>query len=603
GGQLCLLTFARDGSLRGDVLVETPAGTLRDPDVSWDGRKILFSMRNDLHEDDFHIYEYDVDAKSTRQITRGPGVADIEPIYLPNDDLLFGSTRCTQITDCWWTEVSNFYTCDSQGRFLRRVSVDQVTVNYPKLLDDGRVVYTRWDYNDRGQIYPQPLFQMNPDGTGQTEYYGNNSYFPTTIMHARGTPGSDKVLAIAAGHHTYQNGKLVLLDRSKGNQENQGATLLAPIRDTPADRVDQYGQQGELFQYPYPLDDFTLLAAYLPEGGAWRYDSPFGLYWFDYDGRRELLAFDPQISCGQPIPLAEREKPTLRPSQVDLSQTIGRYYVQDVYEGPGLAGVERGVVKKLRVVSPEFRPVGIRSNVNGGPAGGAMVCTPPSVGGGTWDVKRVLGEVPVEEDGSAYFEVPAMTPVYFQLLDENDDVVQTMRSWSTLQPGETFGCVGCHEPKGSIIENVSAAAATTAALRKGVATLTPVITPGAGRFENAGFSFPRDVQPILDAHCVRCHAGGTLKDGRPAPFSLLGDEDHSVQGRAINARSGRRFSESYLRLTQYGNNKGAWCRWIGIQEGPEMLPPYFSGAAKSPLIAMFRARPEDRAEFHKDVAI
>ena len=123
------------------------------------------------------------------------------------------------------------------------------------------------------------------------------------------------------------------------------------------------------------------------------------------------------------------------------------------------------------------------------------------------------------------------------------------------------------------------------------------------RFIEALHKAQQAIQPILDAHCVRCHAGGTLKDGRPAPFSLLGDEDHSVQGRAINARSGRRFSESYLRLTQYGNNKGAWCRWIGIQEGPEMLPPYFSGAAKSPLIAMFRARPEDRAEFHKDVAI
>lgn len=607
GGQLCLASFAEDGTIRNEILVATGSGTLRDPDVSWDGKKILFSMRGDYKTDDFHIYEYDVEKKTTRQITFGLGVADIEPIYLPNGDILFTSTRCGQITDCWWTEVSNFYTCDDQGRFLRRVSVDQVTVNYPKLLDDGRIVYTRWDYNDRGQIYPQPLFQMNADGTGQTEFYGNNSYFPTTIMHARGIPGSDKVVAIVAGHHTYQHGKLVQLDRSKGTQENSGATLLAPIRETPADRIDQYGQQGELFQYPYPLDDTTLLCSYLPEGGAWKYDVPFGLYWFNFDGKRELLAFDPAISCGQPIVLAEREKPTTRPSQVDLTKTTGEYYVQDVYEGPGLAGIERGTIKALRVVALEFRGAGIRKNVNGGPAGGAMISTPVAVANGTWDVKHVLGTVPVEEDGSAYFEVPALTPCYFQLLDKNGDCVQTMRSWSTLQPGERFGCVGCHEPKGAVIENaVTADGSTTLALKKGVAKLTPELNPGNGCFHSAGFSFVRDIQPVLDDHCVRCHTGGKNPDGSPAPFSLLGNKDVTPEGLKAIEESGRTFSEAYLNLTNFGDHEGKRARWIGIQEGPEMLPPYKSGAAKSPLIQMFRDENGvvgGRGENHKDVRI
>ena len=606
GGQLCLATFAPDGTMRNEVLVDSPSGTIRDPDVSWDGKKILFAMRSSYTEDDFHIYEYDVENKTTRQITFGLGVADIEPIYLPNGDILFTSTRCGQITDCWWTEVSNFYTCDSQGRFLRRVSVDQVTVNYPKILDDGRIVYTRWDYNDRGQIYPQPLFQMNVDGTGQTEFYGNNSYFPTTIMHARGIPGSDKVVAVAAGHHTYQHGKLILIDRSKGTQENKGATLLAPIRDTPADKIDQYGQVGELFQYPYPIDDETLLVSYVPEGGAWKYDHPFGVYWFDFDGNRELLAFDSAISCGQPIALAPREKPTARPSQVDYSETTGRYYVQDVYEGPGLQGVERGTIKALRVVALEFRGAGLRKNTNGGPAGGALVCTPPSVGGGTWDVKHPLGVVPVEEDGSAYFVVPALTPCYFQLLDKNGDCVQTMRSWSTLQPGETFGCVGCHEPKDNIIENsIAVGGAATAAMKKEPAVPQPELNPGYGRLQNAGFSFVRDVQPILDAHCVRCHTG-KRPDGTAAPFSLLGNTATTPKGREMNEASGRNFSEAYLNLTNYGNCEGARARWIGIQEGPELLPPYKSGAAKSPVVALFRDKDGNVGgwdENHKDVRI
>ena len=606
GGQLCLATFAPDGTIRNEVLVESKKGTIRDPDVSWDGKRILFSMRNSYDRDDFHIYEYDLETEKTRQITFGHGVADIEPIYLPDDNILFGSTRCGQITDCWWTEVSNFYTCDLQGRFLRRVSVDQVTVNYPKLLDDGRVVYTRWDYNDRGQIYPQPLFQMNPDGTAQTEFYGNNSYFPTTIMHARGIPGSDKVVAVAAGHHTYQNGKLILIDRDKGVQENSGATLIAPVRETPADHIDQYGQQGELFQYPYPLDDTTLLCAYVPEGGAWKYDIPFGLYWFNFDGERELLAFDPKISCGQPIVLAERERPVTRPSQVDLTKKTGKYFVQDVYEGPGLEGIERGTVKALRVVALEFRGAGIRSNVNGGPAGGAMISTPIAVGGGTWDVKHVLGTVPVEEDGSAYFEVPALTPVYFQLLDKNGDCVQTMRSWSTLQPGETFGCVGCHEPKTNIIENVqTASGSTSTALKQGVSKLSPELNPRTGRYPQGGFSFVRDVQPILDTHCVRCHVG--VHGGDPkAPFSLLGNCDVTQKGMEICNKSGRTFSESYLNLTNYGKNSGPLARWINIQEGPEMLPPYKEGAATSPVIALFRdkeGRVGGQDDVHKDVRI
>lgn len=588
GGQLIRADFAPDGSIRNEILVETPRGTLRDPDVSWDGERVLFSMRNDLDKDDFHLYEYDVNSKKTRQITSGKGVADIEPIYLPNGDLLFGSTRCTQITDCWRTEVSNFYTCDDQGRFLRRISFDQVTVNYPKLLDDGRVVYTRWDYNDRGQIYPQPLFQMYPDGTAQTEFYGNNSYFPTTIMHARGVPGSDRVLAVAGGHHTYQHGKLILIDRANGNQENEGCVLVAPIRETPADRIDQYGQEDELFAYPLPLDESTLLCAYTPNQGrmnAWNYFIPFGIYWFNYDGERELLAYDPAISCGQPILLAERDKPVLRPSQVDLNKTTGKYYVQDVYEGPGLKGIERGVVKALRVVALEFRVSDIRGNGNGGPAGGALSSMPPAVTNGSWDVKHVLGEVPVEEDGSAYFEVPARTPVYFQLLDANGDVVQTMRSWSTLQPGETFACVGCHEPKGSVIANaVANDGATTIALKKGVAQLKPVLNPGKGAYQNAGFSFPRDIQPILDAHCVSCHTGD-----EGAPFSLLGNESQTPMGVDENNRAGRRFSEAYLNLTNYGNHEGPWIDWLGIQEGPELLPPYKEGAFKSKLVTMFRS--------------
>jgi hypothetical protein len=596
GSQLCMATFMPDGTIAHEVLVETPTGTIRDPDVSWDGTRVLFALRTSLDKDDFHLYEYDVATRETRQLTFGLGVCDMEPCYLPNGDLLFISTRCGQITDCWWTEVSNLYTCDGDGRFLRRVSVDQVTVNYPTVLDDGRVIYTRWDYNDRGHIYVQPLFQMNADGTAQTEFYGNNSYFPTAFLHSRGIPGSDKVVSILGGHHAYQHGKLGLVDRSKGTQGNSGVQLLAPVRVPEEVIVDRYGQEGELFQYPYPLDEDTLFVAYLPEGSNERtYKPTFGVYWFDHDGNRELLCYDPAISCGQPIPFVERDVPTMRPSQVDLTKKAGQFYVQDVYEGPGLTGIERGTVKALRVVALEYRPIGVGWNWHSGEAGDSMVSTPCSIGSGTWDVKRVLGEVPVEEDGSAFFEVPALTPVYFQLLDRNGDVVQTMRSWSTLQPGETFACVGCHEPKGASIGNVTTASgSTTMALRKGVAQLAPVLFPGEGYMQDAGFSYLRDVQPILDKYCVSCHSGGEDADGEKRPFSLMANDmarpDPTDEYVKIYDEQKRIFADSYVKLTHRGNNKNDYIRWLGIQDRPSMLPPYYSGAALSPMIAMLRGK-------------
>jgi len=496
GTALCLMELDSSGAAM-RTLIEDPKGVIRDPDVSYDGKRILFAWKKDDRKDDYHLYEMDVATQKVRQLTSGLGYADYEPAYLPNGDIVFNSTRCVQIVDCWWTEVSNLYVCDKDGRFMRRLSFDQVHTNYPQVMDDGRVIYTRWDYNDRGQLYPQPLYQMNPDGTAQTEFYGNNSWFPTTIMHARGIPGTQKIITVLSGHHSHQRGKLAIIDRARGTQEADGVQLIAPVRETKAVRIDAYGQSGEQWQYPYPISETEFVVAYHPDpGGNRKYKGTFGIYWMDIDGRRELLAWDEKISCNQSVPLASRRRPHVRPSQVDWRRKNGVYYVKDVYEGPGLKGIERGTVKRLRVVALEFRAAGVGRNGNGGPAGGALVSTPVSVRNGTWDVKRVLGTTPVYEDGSAMFTVPARMPVYFQLLDEKNHVVQSMRSWSTLQPGETFSCVGCHEDK----SDVPAPKSTVAlALGRGAQPLDPFYGPPRG------FSFPKEIQPILSKHCVRCH--------------------------------------------------------------------------------------------------
>jgi hypothetical protein len=517
GTSLCILTM--DG-LYGKVetLIDDPKGVIRDPGVSYDGKAILFSWKKSDREDDYHLYEMDVEARKMTQITSGLGFADYEADYLPNDDIIFNSTRCVQIVDCWWTEVSNLYTCDRKGRFLRRLTFDQVHTNFPAVLEDGTVIYTRWDYNDRGQLYPQPLYQMNPDGTSQREFYGNNSWFPTTILHARGIPGTNKVIAIATGHHSRQTGKLIIVDPAKGRQENEGVQLIAPVRETRAEKIDAYGQKGELFQYPYPLTETEYLVTYSPFGWMNK-QCLFGIYYMTIDGKRELLAFDPKISCNQSIPLSPRPRPHLRPQMADYQKSTGTYYVQDVYAGQSLKGVPRGAVKKLRVVEIQVRAAGVRSNRNGGPAGGALVSTPVAIDNGTWDVKVVLGDAEVYEDGSACFNVPARTPVYFQAIDKKGHVVQSMRTWSTLQPGETFSCTGCHETKK---ETPMATAKPTIAMRLGPQKLTPFYGPPRG------FSFNREIQPILDKHCIRCHNDKSKKRGIRADktMELLNDPEN-----------------------------------------------------------------------------
>lgn len=569
-----------------ETLVDSPQGVIRDPDVSYDGQRVLFAWKKSDRQDDYHLYEMDLVSRRLRQLTEGLGVADYEGAYLPEGGIIFNSTRCVQAVDCWWTEVSNLYRCDASGGRIRRLAFDQVHTNFPTVTEDGRILYTRWEYNDRGQIYVQLLMQMNPDGTGQQEFYGGNSWFPTTILHARGIPGTQKVLAIASGHHTRQTGKLIVIDPAQGRQENLGVELVAPLRPAPAVRIDQYGQEGEQFQYPYPITEKEFLITYHPVG--WRWTTPwgprFGIYWMDLDGRRELLVWDHRLPCNQPVPVRPRVAP-VRPSQLDWQQKEAICYVQNVYAGPGLAGISHGTIQRIRVISLEYRALAIGANRNSGPGGAAMISTPIAIGNGAWDVKVILGDATVEADGSALFRVPARRPLYFQLLDAQGRMVQSMRSWTTLQPGEKAGCVGCHEHKNT---TPPALPPLPLAFRRPPEELKSFFGPPKG------FSFPEMIQPILDAKCVQCH------DGKKAS-ELTGQE-------VPDPAAKRRWSKAYLRLTHSrldppehgwsGDPDHPLLNWISAQTAPPMLPPYSAGSARSGLFGLLEGK-----ENHPRVAL
>ncbi len=489
GSSLCLLEIGKDCPVKETTLLHDEDGVFRDPDVSYDGNSILFSWKKSARRDDYHLYEMDVETRKVRQLTSGAGVADYEGIYLPDGNIMFSSTRCFQNVDCWHVSVCNMFLMNRDGMHMRRVGFDQVHTNYPQVHpESGLVTYTRWEYNDRGQICPQPLFLMYPNGSHQSEYYGNNSYFPTTILHARGIPGTGKVLAVLGGHHAHQRGKLAIIDPSRGRQETSGVTLVAPVKKLQGIiKVDAYGQTGDQWQYPYPLDEENYLAAFRRQA-----QKRFGIYFMNSKGERELLACDPAISCNQPVPLSRRPLPHRGVHPTDWSKKTGSFTIQDIYHGPGLKGIARGTVKKIRVVALDFMATDI------GRKHGPSTISDLAA----WDVKIVLGETPVYEDGSAAFEVPARRPVYFQAIDAKGHVVQTMRSWSTLMPGEIFSCIGCHEDKNEAVAGKS----TSMALKAGIKPLEPFYD-----ITGRGFSFPKMIQPILDAKCVKCHRGGDSK--------------------------------------------------------------------------------------------
>ncbi|MCY2996192.1 MAG: hypothetical protein NTY19_51335 [Planctomycetota bacterium] len=568
GSSLCLLETGDDFAAKETTLIHDEDGVFRDPDVSYDGRRILFAWKKSARGDDYHLYEMDFETRKVRQLTFGQGVADYEGVYLPDGNIMFSSTRCFQNVDCWHVSVSSMYVMDKNGKYMRRIGFDQVNTNFPQVHPgNGLVTYTRWEYNDRGQIYPQPLFQMYPNGAHQTEYYGNNSYFPTSILHARGIPGTGKVLAILSGHHTQQRGKLAIIDPSRGRQETSGVTLVAPVRRPEGViKVDQYGQDGDQWQYPYPLDEENYLVTFRP-GGQQR----FGIYFMNIRGERVLIAADPAISCNQPVPLAPRPIPPQLPDFSDWRKKTGVFTIQDIYRGPGLQGIKRGTVKRIRVVALDFMATDI------GRKHGPSTISDLAA----WDVKRVLGEAPVFGDGSVAFEVPARTPVYFQAIDTNGHVVQTMRSWSTLMPGEVFSCTGCHENKNEAVSNEQ----TSLALKAGIKPLEPFYD-----ITGKGFSFPQVIQPILDAKCVKCHQGGDTKppDLRSTPVwdgaarKFWNQAYHALISTDRPAAPANDTGQVLGIIAE----KSRYLNWIGRWSVPEMIPPYSHGSSLSPLVSL-----------------
>lgn len=526
--QIGTLTKLR-GAVESTPIVRPTGGRfVGDVDLHFDATKLLFSMPSE--QGPWRVYEWDLAGGSSRLLPQidEPDVDNYDACYLPNGKVVFTSTATFTGVPCVTgaSHVANLYLTDRQGT-IRRLTFEQDHDWCPTVLDDGRVLYLRWEYSDLPHFVSRILFTMNPDGTEQRAFYGSNSYWPNALFYARPIPQRPtQFVAVVGGHHDVPRmGELVVFDTARGQFEADGVVQRIPGRGQRVQAVlrdDLVRDRWPKFLHPWPLSDkYFLVSAQLTD------ESPWGVYLVDVFDNLTLLFAEPGYAFLEPVPLRARPAPPAIAERVQPGRKDALVHLSDVYSGEGLAGVPRGTVKQLRVFGYEFAYHGMGGQVN-------------RVGlDGPWDVKRILGTVPVEPDGSAYFRVPANTPIAVQPLDEAGQALQLMRSWLTAMPGETVSCVGCHDRS----HRASQAARHDLALSRPPAEIAPWHGPPRG------FGFLREVQPVLDRHCVRCHdgrgpdRGGAAPDFRRLPAVHLAATD-------ANYVSGT-FPPSYVALRQF----------------------------------------------------
>jgi len=529
GGLFALENLGGDLKTRDLLAGRLPSGSVLSADLSFDGRQIVFAhTRNPgspkarwewTPELSYHLYLMNADGTGLRQLTDGPD-DDIHPRFLPDGGIAFISTRRGGYCRCGARPVPTYtlHRVEPDGSGLTRLSHHETNEWTPAVTNDGRLVYTRWDYVDRHTNLAHSLWTSLPDGSNPAVLFGNYNFLkkPWGLWYPEAVPGSGKFVAIAGAHHGYAEGSLVLIDPRRGQDGLEPLERLTP--DVPFPEAEGWPTRN--YASATPLSEDFYLVAYSP---AWSARSnlfriPLGLYLLDRWGHRELLYRDPAIASMCPIPLRPRPLPHVLPI-AEVTEEGGRRSVRlfvptperrDEHEGErrdeqdGGAPTGRLLLLNVYQSTEPFPRVPIRNLriIQILPKTTIVADAPRVSAARQVSARYLLGTVPVEADGSAFFTVPAGVPLYFQAVGEDGMAVQSMRSITYVQPGETLTCSGCHEHRASAPPN----AVPLAAQRPPSA-----IAPGPDG--SMPFSYPRLLQPVLDRHCVRCHTGADAKGG------------------------------------------------------------------------------------------
>ena len=487
-----------------------PTGHVHGIDLHWDGQRIVFGYVQGT--EDFSarwsrpghdawlksgpgfVHEMRLDGSGLRQITRGERSHDVAPVYLPDGGVAFCSDRNMSGVQCNQPRhdelFANLYACRMDGSGLFRL-VNNANGDYnPRVLDDGRIAFLRWEYNER--MFVHSLWSVRPDGTYCEPLYAQHlgpGSLQKMVVDARSIPGSDRLIAIAGGHYNNERGVVAVIDPRHGPADYQrgirtlpeGLPLWAPLRAPTR-------QKHGFYAYPWALNEEQALCSY-----EYRTDQSdpagYGLYLIDRHGNQELIHRDPVYACLMPIPVQTRPVPPALP----VMRTQGVPAVcalMNVYAGADF--LKPGEAKYLRISENGIWPYTVED--------GQMRYRFADNQCENYTAKRIVGDVPIEKDGSACFTVPADRPLYFQLLDGQRREIRRMRSWVSFQPGERRSCVGCHETQATATAKMGGAVAM--ALRQPPVTPRPAVS-----WQDKCVNYLRDIQPILDRHCAGCHAG------------------------------------------------------------------------------------------------
>ena len=509
GGSICVLSPVSPEGKVTRLIPELDGGIFTRFDLSFDATKMVFGYKK--KDERFRLYEIDVDpAKgimvpgSLRQLTfdsedeakalaevkelykgwheRGFHFDDMDPCYLPNGKIIFSSTRSMRCVFCHPATVATLYVVDGDGKNMRCLSAGPLSESDPCVLDDGRVVFTRWEYIDKGLGNGQSIWAIRPDGSGVDHIYKNTTVRPAQMLNTRSIPGSRKLITVGSPHSGGRlGGPVILIDNRATRRSAEAMECITPEVSYPCGYPGRWDMG--FFREPYPFSEKLYLVSHLV--GVRGKSNPYGIYVLDKWGNRTKLHHDPTLSSHQPVPL----RPRLTPLQIapihsnHANKKTGTLFVQDVYQG--MTGIKRGRVKYIRVMGAlpwPWNEKGIfRLSAHG-----------------TVHRKKVYGIATVHKDGSAAFTAPAGENLFFQALDENYMQLQHMPTFINLRPGEKRSCVGCHEKRRK---------APSANRARPMAMGHPVekLKNQPGDTGPDTIHYVRDIQPILDKNCVSCH--------------------------------------------------------------------------------------------------
>jgi len=563
GGIYVLAEPGRSLEVHDIIKGRLPPGNYTTIALSYDARTIYFAFserapnKPDYYSPErrcFHIYAMDANGGNLRQLTSGPN-DDFDPCPLPEGNIAFMSTRRGGFGRCHnpWEPLPSYtlHRMDASGNSIQTLSFHETNEWHPSVLADGRIVYSRWDYVDRSAAHYHGLWVSNPDGTNPSILFGNYTQRINACFQPRSIPCSNSIVFIAGAHHADVGGSLVIFNPARGKLDSltgqdgfDAIEVLTPEICFP----ESPGWPGSYCHSPWPLSENYFLISFsfdpLPGmGPAVKRDTRTGIYYFDRFGNLELLYSDSDISCMYPIPLVARPVPPVISSTLEpeLGEE-GEFVLADVRESLFPLPASRPI-RELRI----FQVL---------PKTTTHIANQPRIGYANAESARMmLGTVPVESDGSAYFRVPACKPLYFQAIDKAGKAVQSMRSITYLQPGERRSCLGCHEPRHTVPVNRQ----NLLALRRSPSKIRP------GPDGTQPISYPRLVQPVLDKHCVQCHDGkaGNLK----SRLVLTGESTET-------------FSRSYESMKRYVR----WYEWGGNTISEIVTSPGHIGADVSPLL-------------------